>query len=163
MRVEPDWFIVFPLELSNNNSLEVAKIVSVDLSAGDHGEVTVHWYTPSSRKNCSRFMYGRGVWSADYVMQDNKRVADLGTESIGLACCTFRALNKSQKLPFGVWAAVERRVPTGDASLSEGGGLMTTAVRMKTNVSTAVGRKKTERSTTRVRKKTERSTTRVRL
>lgn len=122
LRVEPDWFIVFPLELSNNNSLEVAKIVSVDLSAGDHGEVTVHWYTPSSRKNCSRAMYGRGVWSAHYVMQDNKRVADLGTESIGLACCTFRALNKSQKLPFGVWAAVERRVPTGDASLSEGGG-----------------------------------------
>ena len=122
LRVEPDWFIVFPLELSNNNSLEVAKIVSVDLSAGDHGEVTVHWYTPSSRQNCSRAMYGRGVWSAHYVVQDNKRVADLGTESIGLACCTFRALNKSQKLPFGVWAAVERRVPTGDASLSEGGG-----------------------------------------
>ena len=100
LRVEPDWFIVFPLELSNNKSLEVAKIVSVDLIAGDHGEVSVHWYTPSSRKTCSRAMYGTGVWSAHYVMQDNKRVADLGTESIGLACCSFRALNKSQELPF---------------------------------------------------------------
>lgn len=124
LRVEPGWFIVFALKLSNNNSLEVAKIVSVDLSAGDHGEVTVHWYTPSRRKNCSRAMYGRGVWSADYVvMQDNKRVGDLGTEPIDLACCTFRALNKSQKLPFGLWAVVERRVPTDGASLSEGGGV----------------------------------------
>ena len=61
LRVEPDWFIVFPLELSNNNSLEVAKIVSVDLSAGDHGEVTVHWYTLEQKKLFSFHVWEGGV------------------------------------------------------------------------------------------------------
>lgn len=121
LHVELGWFIVFPLELSENKPLEVAKIVSVDLSAGNGGEVTVHWYTPVSNKKCSRAKYGRGVWSADFMMENNKRVPDLGTESVHSACYTFPVLNKSQKLPFGVWAAVESCVPTDDASLTGGG------------------------------------------
>lgn len=110
--LEPGCFVVFPLELSNPCSVEVGKIVDIDLTAGDGGEVTVHWYTPARKQKSRRSRYGKGVWSPVFVMEGNRRIPDKGTESVKSACFTFRSLLQSGKLPTAVWAAVEDSVPT---------------------------------------------------
>ncbi|CAM9559782.1 unnamed protein product, partial [Sphacelaria rigidula] len=61
--------------------------------------------------------YGRGVWSQEFLKQDNKLTPDQSTESIKAVCFTFPSLLQSGKLPGGVWAAVEESVPS--SSLEE--------------------------------------------
>ena len=117
LHLEPGWFVVFPLELSNPCSLVVGKIISMDLSGGNEGEVTVHWYTPARKGKSRRAKYGRGVWSQEFVLEGNRRIPDEGTESVDSACFTFPSLLQSGKLPTAVWAAVEDSVPT--SSLKE--------------------------------------------
>ena len=112
LRLEPDWFVVFPLELSNPCSLVVGKIVSVNSSGGGGGDVSVHWYTPARKQKCRRSKYGKGVWSKQFVIEGGRRVPNMGTESIDSACFTFPSLLQSGKLPTGVWAAVEDSIPT---------------------------------------------------
>ena len=117
LHLEPGWFAVFPLELSNPCSLVVGKIVSINLSRGNEGEITVHWYTPARKGKSRRAKYGRGVWSQEFVLDGNRRIPDEGTESVDSACFTFPSLLQSGKLPTAVWAAVEDSVPT--SSLEE--------------------------------------------
>ena len=112
LQMEIGWFVVFPLELSNPRSLKVGKIVSFDWGAEDGGEVSVHWYTPARKRKCRRSKYGKGVWSPSYVMEENRRKPDEGTESVRSVCITFPTLLQSGKLPTAVWAAVEESVPT---------------------------------------------------
>ncbi|CAB1106677.1 unnamed protein product [Ectocarpus sp. CCAP 1310/34] len=107
LHLQPGWFAVFPLELSNPCPLVVGKIVSVDLSAGNGGELTVTWFSPASRKKCRRSKYGRGVWSQEFLKEGNKLTADQGTESVEAVCFTFPSLLQSGKLPSAVWDAVE--------------------------------------------------------
>ena len=121
LHLEPGWFVVFPMELSNPCPLEVGKIVSVDLSAADGGEVTVHWYTPARTKKCRRSKYGKGVWSPSFVVESSKRIPDQGTDSVRAACFTFPSLLQSGKLPTAVWAAVEDIVPTTSLEEVESG------------------------------------------
>ena len=95
----------------------VGKIVSINLSRGNEGEITVHWYTPARKGKSRRAKYGRGVWSQEFVLDGNRRIPDEGTESVDSACFTFPSLLQSGKLPTAVWAAVEDSVPT--SSLEE--------------------------------------------
>ena len=117
LHLEPGWFADFPLELSNPCSLVVGKLVSMDLSGGNQGAVTVHWYTPARKRKSRRAKYGRGVWSQGFVLEGNRQIPDEGTESVDSACFTFPSLLQSRKLPTVVWAAVEDSVPT--SSLKE--------------------------------------------
>ena len=64
--LEPGWFVVFPLKLSSPCSLLVGKIVSMD---SGRGEVTVEWYTPAHNRRCRRSMYGKGIWSQQFVLE----------------------------------------------------------------------------------------------
>lgn len=115
--LEPGWFAVFPLELSNPCPLVVGKIISVDMGGEHGGAVTVNWFTPASRKQCRRSKYGRGVWSQEFLKQGTKLTPDQGTESINAVCFTFPSLLQSGKLPSGVWEAVKESVPS--SSLEE--------------------------------------------
>lgn len=117
LHLEPGWFVVFPMELSNPISLSVGLLLSVDYSAGSGGEVDVHLYTPSRTRKGRRSKYGKGMWSPEFVMEGNRRIPSKGTESVASACFTFRGLLQSGKLPTAVWAAVEDSVPT--SSLEE--------------------------------------------
>ena len=112
LRLEPGWFAIFPLELSNPCSLVVGKMVSMDLNGDNEGEVPVHWYTSARKGKSRRAMYGRGVWSQEFVMEANRRIPDEGTESVDSVRFTFPRLLQSGKLPTAVWAAVEDSVPT---------------------------------------------------
>ena len=60
LRLEPDWFVVFPLELSNPCSLVVGKIVSVNSSGGGGGEVSVHWLHTCAQTKVSSFEIREG-------------------------------------------------------------------------------------------------------
>lgn len=115
--LQTGWFAVFPLELSNRCPLVVGKIVSVEFTGEQGGEVCVDWFTPVSRKKCRRSRYGRGVWSQEFLKEGNKLTPDRSTESIKAVCFTFPSLLQSGKLPSGVWAAVEESVPS--SSLEE--------------------------------------------
>lgn len=117
LHLQPGWFAVLPLELTNPCPLVVGQIVSVE-SGGEHGgEVLINWFAPVSRRRCRRSRYGRGVWSQEFLKQDNKLTPDQSTESIKAVCFTFPSLLQSGKLPSGVWAAVEESVPS--SSLEE--------------------------------------------
>ncbi|CAM9391774.1 unnamed protein product, partial [Hapterophycus canaliculatus] len=135
--LEPGCFVVFPLELSNRCSVEVGKIVDIDLTAWNGGEVTGHWYTLARKQKSRRSRYGKGVWSPVFVTEGNRRIPDKGTKPVKSAYFTFRRLLQSGKLPTAVWAAVEDGVPTpshgevesareeeedGDEEGGEGGG-----------------------------------------
>ncbi|CAB1108120.1 unnamed protein product [Ectocarpus sp. CCAP 1310/34] len=98
---------------------EVTSLFSVDLSAGNGGELTVTWFSPASRKKCRRSKYGRGVWSQEFLKEGNKLTADQGTESVEAVCFTFPSLLQSGKLPSAVWDAVEESVPTSSLEESD--------------------------------------------
>ena len=93
----------------------------MDLSGGNEGEVSVHWYTPGRKGKSSRAKSGRGVWSQEFVMEGNRRIPDEGTESVDSACFTFLSLLQSGKLPTAVWAAVEDSVPTSSLEEEDSG------------------------------------------
>lgn len=119
LRLQPGWFAVLPLELTNSCPLLVGKIVSVDLSGEHGGEVCINWFAPASRSKCRRSKYGRGVWSQQFFKQGTKLTPDQSTESIKAVCFTFPSLLQSGKLPSRVWAVVEESVPSSSLEEAE--------------------------------------------
>ncbi|CAN0498596.1 unnamed protein product, partial [Ectocarpus sp. 12 AP-2014] len=119
LRLQPGWFAVLPLEMTNTCPLVVGQIVSVESGGENGGEVLINWFAPVSRKKCRRSRYGRGVWSQQFLKQDNKLTPDQSTESIKSVCFTFQSLLQSGKLPSGVWAAVEESVPSSSLEEAE--------------------------------------------
>ncbi|CAM9908980.1 unnamed protein product [Ascophyllum nodosum] len=109
------------MPISGPCSVMIGRILSKDLDGEEGDGVSVHWYTPRTRKKpCRRSMYGRDSWSPDFVYDSSKRVADSGIGSASAACFTFPCLLASGKLPAALWVAVEENVePPSEAEEEE--------------------------------------------